>query len=136
MKKHFFLLLFTVVVVALQAQNGPELKNSELKADIQDIADQAANDLRSCCSKWGGNDLQALIHWDEKDYDENYMTRLSKLTNVLNITMTVSWTGSMSGTYYWIKGKLSYNLDNGSRNWTKISDSGGFTPGCSQGCIE
>ncbi|MBL0119546.1 MAG: hypothetical protein IPP89_11315 [Saprospiraceae bacterium] len=49
--------------------------------------------------------------------------------------MQVSWTGSMSGTHYWINGKLIYDTTNNSRKWVKISDSGGFSSGCSNGCI-
>jgi len=50
--------------------------------------------------------------------------------------MQVEWTGGLSGTRYWIKGKLLVNLDTGAKEWQKIADSGGFSPGCSQGCIQ
>jgi len=136
MKKILILILALGSTLLTYAQNGPDLQNSDLKADLQDVANTVANDLRSCCSSFGGNNLQAVIHWDEKDNDGNYMTRVSQLTNSITICTTVSWTGSMSGTRYWIKGKVTFNAQNNSRSWMKISDSGGFSPDCSNGCIK
>lgn len=138
MKKLVFLFLVfaSCFTLTLNAQSGPVLKNSYARQDIQDLANQAANDLRSCCSKWGGNKLNAVVHWDEKDNNGDYRTGYSRLTKNLSICTTVSWVGSISNTQYWIKGVLTVNLDSGRRSWTKISDSGGFSPGCSNGCIQ
>jgi hypothetical protein len=133
--KVLLLAFLSCSTLTLSAQNGPELKNSDIRQDIQDLANQAANDLRSCCSKWGGNNLIAVIHWEEKDINGDYRTRLSNLSNNLTIYITASWVGSISGTKYWIKGSLSYNLETGRRSWAKVSDSGGFSPGCSNECI-
>jgi hypothetical protein len=127
--------LCCLAVFPASAQNCPDLKNDpDMRQEIQSLANSAGNDLMKCCSKWGGNNLKATIIWD-KDEDGLCQTRISKLTNILTITMTVSWTGAISGASYWIKGRLLFNTETGSRKWEKISDSGGFQAGCSNGCI-
>ncbi|MBK7344659.1 MAG: hypothetical protein IPJ06_17140 [Saprospiraceae bacterium] len=118
----------------LSAQDCEALKNdSEIRQELQDIA-KCASDLMGCCSKWGGNNLNAEIHWGAES-DGTCLTRISSLTQIAKVTTTVSWTGSLSGTGYWIKGRLIYDTKSGSRKWEKISDSGGFETGCSKGCI-
>lgn len=136
MKNVLFLVLIFLGSISLKAQDCSELKNdSEIRSELQDLANTAASDLMGCCSKWGGNNLKAEIFWD-KDENGDCQTRISKITGKITITMKVSWTGSVSGTYYWIKGKLVYDTENRTRTWIKISDSGGFSPGCSNGCIK
>ncbi len=121
--------------MGVKAQDCSELKNDpDAKSEIQDLANQAASNLMSCCSKWGGNNLQATVYWDA-DGNGTCQTRISKLTGNITITMMASWTGSISGASYWIKGRLIFNTTAKTRTWEKIADSGGFSPGCSNGCI-
>lgn len=105
----------------------------ELKSDIQDVANSVAYKLMRCCSSWGGNNVRGMVEWDECYF--------SKARNTYSIAMTASWTGSLSGNSYWIKGKLKliYSVSsNGNvsdrRVWEKIADSGGFSPGCGKDC--
>jgi hypothetical protein len=136
-KRHvllYFAMLF-VTIFSVSAQDCTELQNDlEMRQELQDLANQAANDLMKCCSKWGGNNLSATIIWD-KDSEGLCQTRISRLTGKITITMRISWVGSVSGMSYWIKGRLLYDLETRRRSWQKISDSGGFSPGCSNGCI-
>ena len=127
--------LVSFAEITISAQDCTELKNDyEIRQELQGLANSAANSLMKCCSTWGGENLRATIIWD-KDADGLCQTRISRLTNEIIITMTVSWTGSISGDSYWIKGKLIFNTENKRRKWEKINDSGGFQPGCSNGCI-
>jgi len=129
------LVLCCFTAFPVSAQDCSELKNDpEMRQELQSLANTAGSDLMKCCSKWGGNNLKATIIWD-KDEDGLCQTRISKLTKVITITMTVSWTGSISGASYWIKGRLLFNMENSSRKWEKISDSGGFQSGCGNDCI-
>lgn len=100
-------------------------KYPELKADIDNMGLKVANKLMHCCSSWGGKNVYATIEY------ENCMETAS---GSFTIPMTVGWSGSMTGNAYWIKGKLVVN-SNGSSEWLKINDSGGFSSGCSNGCI-
>ena len=135
MKKVFLIFSMLVWTMGVKAQDCSELKNDpDVRSEIQDLANQAASNLMSCCSKWGGNNLKAQVYWDADD-NGTCQTRISKLTGNITITMLVSWTGSLSGTYYWIKGRLVFNTSSKTRSWEKLSDSGGFSPGCSNGCI-
>ncbi len=129
------LLLFMVTVCSnfLLAQYCTP--TPEIKSEIQDLADWAAGKLMNCCSTFGGKTLSATVYFDA-DSDGRCQTRISRLTNSLIITMKIQWYGSWTGTRYWIKGKLTVDLDSGKKKWHKISDSEGFSPGCSQGCIE
>ncbi|HMP92966.1 MAG TPA: hypothetical protein PKD90_08860 [Phnomibacter sp.] len=112
-----------------------ELKNDpEIRQEIQDLANSASIKLMGCCSSYGGRDVKAEVHWD-KDENGVCQTRVSKLSNKLIITMTASWRGSLTGTFYWIKGRLIMGLDDKQISWEKISDSGGFPAGCGQRCI-
>jgi hypothetical protein len=126
----FLCLSFTWV----HAQDCTELKNNaEMRQELQDLANSAASKLMGCCSSFGGKNVSATIHWD-KDENDICQTRISKLSGRITITMTASWNGSLSGTLYWIKGRLI--IENGSKSWEKISDSGvGFSPGCGKSCI-
>lgn len=105
----------------------------ELKNDIQEVANSVAYRLMKCCSSWGGNNVRGTVNWDEC-YENSMRKRYS-------IVMTASWTGSLSGNSYWIKGKLkltyTQNSDGSwsdSRTWEKIADSGGFSAGCGRDC--
>jgi len=98
----------------------------ELKRHIDAIGLSVAKRLMSCCSSWGGNDVYASI-----DY---YLVKMNSTTGVLTIPMKVRWKGSLSGSSYWIEGKLVRSL-NGRNKWIKIRDNGGFQVGCSNGCI-
>lgn len=101
-------------------------QEQELKRDIDEIGLTIANRLMNCCSSWGGTNVGADV-----DYEQ---VRENELTGAFTIPMTVKWQGSLTGNRYWIKGKLVVNGD-GTTSWLKIKDSGGFNPGCSQGCI-
>ena len=99
----------------------------DLKSDIEQTGLVVANRLMNCCSSWGGNNISAQIEWDG--------VRTSKLTNDFTIPMTVNWTGSISGNRYWIQGRLIVHSD-GSKEWIKVKDSGGFSAACSNNCIQ
>lgn len=105
------------------------------KSAIQDLADEAAEKLMECCSTWGGNSLDANVYYS-KDENGQCETRVSPFTEEIIITMKASWEGSISGTDYWIKGELTYDIETEKREWDKISDSEGFSPACSKGCID
>lgn len=105
-----------------------------MKQEILDMANSAANQLKNCCSSFGGNNIRAEVHW-EKDENGVCQTRISKLSNKLTITMTAYWTGSLSGTQYWIKGRLILDLETKAKSWEKIKDSGGFKAGCGGSCL-
>jgi hypothetical protein len=136
MVRKFFLSLICAISFSMFAQNCTELQNDpEIRQELQGMANQAASNLMNCCSSFGGNNLSATIIWD-KDNDGLCQTRVSTLTGKITITMRVSWVGSMTGASYWIKGRLIYDLETRRRSWEKISDSGGFSPGCSKGCID
>ncbi len=97
---------------------------------IQIIANAAAMNLMNCCSSLGGRQNRA-------DVDFSNVTQNETGTKV-TIPMTAHWYGGWSGNHYWIKGILTYdssNPNNVTRNWQKVEDSGGFSPGCSKGCI-
>lgn len=105
----------------------------ELKDDIREVSQSVAYKLMRCCSSWGGNNVRGEVNWTECYYN--------RLKNSYSIIMNASWTGSISGNQYWIKGKLIlkyYDNGNGSLNevrvWEKIADSGGFSPGCGMDC--
>ncbi len=98
-----------------------------LKQDIDNMALDVANKLMRCCSKYGGNSLQASVDYPECTWSET--------SSVITVPMTVQWTGSLSGNRYWIKGKLLINAETKGLTWLKISDSGGFSGGCSNGCV-
>lgn len=103
-------------------------KESALKSDIDDVGLSVANKLMSCCTTFGGNNL-----YSEVDYSN---VRQNKITGAFTVPMTIGWYGSLSGTHYWIKGKLIIN-SNGSKEWLKITDSNNFLSkaGCSKNCI-
>ncbi len=105
-----------------------------MKQEILDLANSAANQLKNCCSSFGGNNIRAEVHWD-KDENGTCQTRISRLTNKLTITMTAYWSGSLTGAQYWIKGRLVLDLESKSKSWEKIKDSGGFKAGCGSACL-
>lgn len=136
MKKSILCFVFLFVVGLLTAQSGPELKNNdEIRKLLQSKALQAGSDLMSCCANGGGTSLNAQIHWDETDDNGDNATRYNKLSGNMSVCTTLSWVGSVSKKKYWVKGVLTVKVDSNTRSWAKISDSGGFTPGCSRGCI-
>lgn len=102
-------------------------KEFQLKKDIDEVGLSVANRLMSCCSSLGGNNVYAKVNYAA--------VRLNIITGTFTIPMEVGWYGSFSGTYYWIRGKLIVN-NQGRKQWIKIRDSGGFTPGCATDCIE
>lgn len=102
-------------------------KEQTLKEQVDETCLDVANRLMSCCSKFGGNYLKAEVNYSECRYNST--------TEVFTIPMTAHWYGSLTGIHYWIKGKLLIAPD-GSKKWIKISDSGGFSPGCSKNCIQ
>lgn len=101
-------------------------QEAKLKQDMKDMALTVANRLMKCCSTWGGTNV-----WGEVDYEN---VRVNDLSKTFIIPMTVGWQGSISGNQYYIKGQLVVDKD-GNKSWNKIKDSGGFSPGCSTGCI-
>ncbi len=98
----------------------------QLKRDIDDVGLTIANKIMRCCSKWGGNNVYSKV-----DYEN---VRQNTTTGAFTIPVLVGWYGSLTGTHYWIKGKLVIYSD-GRKEWLKIRDSGGFNPGCSTDCI-
>ncbi len=100
--------------------------DKDLKRHIDAIGLSVAKRLMSCCSSWGGNDVYSSV-----DY---YLVKMNSTTGVLTIPMKVGWKGSLSGSSYWIEGKLVRYL-NGRNKWIKIRDNGGFQSGCSNSCI-
>ena len=99
--------------------------NPELKNDISTIGLTIANQLMKCCSSWGGTNIYSNIDFEN-------CTKSS--SGIYTIPMQVGWQGSLSGTQYWIQGKLIID-SNGNKQWLKIKDSGGFYAGCSNNCI-
>lgn len=93
---------------------------------VKAFANSAAQSLTKCCSKWGGSNSRFEIEWEKVQY--------SGYTKEWIIPMKAIWNGSVSGNEYWIKGTLTV-MSNGNRLWEKTADSGGFQPGCGQGCI-
>jgi len=135
MKPFILVLLVCFFSFRLEAQDCTELKNDpEIRQELQDLANTAANKLMNCCSSFGGRNNRAEIHW-EKDETGVCRTRISRLTNKITITMTAYWNGSVSGAQYWIKGRLVVDMENRTQTWEKISDSGGFSGGCGKSCI-
>ena len=100
-------------------------KEVQLKNDIDDIGLTVANKLMKCCSTWGGKNVYSKV-----DYPN---VRHNTTTGAFTVPMTVGWYGSLTGTHYWIQGKLVV-YSNGSKEWLKVNDSGGFNPGCSKDC--
>lgn len=101
-------------------------KETKLKQDLKDMSLSVANQLMKCCSTWGGTNV-----WGEVDYEN---VRFNELSKTFIVPMTIGWQGSFSGNQYYIKGQLVID-GNGNRSWNKIKDSGGFSPGCGNGCI-
>lgn len=135
MKKTLLLIILAFLKLTLSAQDCTELKNdSEIRQELQDMANSAGIKLMSCCATWGGRGVRSEIHWG-KDESGVCMTRVSKLSNKITITMTVSWQGSVTGASYWIKGRLI--IDDNGKIWEKISDSKNFgtNSGCGSSCI-
>jgi hypothetical protein len=97
---------------------------------IQALADKAGRDLMSCCSSFGGSNFKTDVEFSMVQENDDNSRRI--------IPLTVSWTGSMSGRRYWIRGVLQWDKTSGQlfRYWKKSEDSGGFSPGCGTGCIE
>jgi len=151
MKYLFSLLILTVCSTVMHSQGLPNKTGgtyetsategnkiefsdkAELKSDIADVASSVAYKLMRCCSSYGGNNIQGTVNWNECYYN--------KLRNTYSAVVTVSWTGSLSGTAYWVKGKLKLKYTAGNdgtvsetRAWEKIADSGGFSAGCGQSC--
>ena len=101
-------------------------KEAKLKQDLKDMALSVANRMMKCCSSWGGTNV-----WGEVEYEN---VRVNDMSKTFVIPMTVGWQGSLSGNQYFIKGQLVIDKD-GNKSWNKIKDSGGFSPGCGQSCI-
>ncbi|MPS72480.1 MAG: hypothetical protein E2590_04935 [Chryseobacterium sp.] len=100
-------------------------KEVQLKKDIDDVGLTVANRLMNCCSTWGGKNVYSQV-----DYSD---VRQNTTTGAFTVPMVVGWYGSLTGTHYWIQGKLIIN-SNGSKEWLKTNDSGGFKSGCSRDC--
>ena len=100
-------------------------KEVQLKKDIDDVGLTVANRLMNCCSTWGGKNVYSQV-----DYSD---VRQNATTGAFTVPMVVGWYGSLTGTHYWIQGKLIIN-SNGSKEWLKTNDSGGFKSGCSRDC--
>lgn len=100
-------------------------KEVQLKKDIDDVGLTVANKLMNCCSTWGGKNIYSQV-----DYVN---VRQNTTTGAFTVPMVIGWFGSLTGTKYWIQGKLVI-YSNGSKEWLKINDSGGFKSGCSKDC--
>jgi hypothetical protein len=101
--------------------------DADMKNELQQVANRVAQKLMNCCSSWGGNNLNAEVDFAN--------VNVSKLLGEITMPVTVSWRGSLSGSNYWIRGTLIINAKSGGMEWQKQNDSGGFSPGCSKGCI-
>jgi hypothetical protein len=129
MKKILYqaVMLFTLLLLFLPthglAQNPTE---AQIKSEYQQVADRVANKLMNCCSSFGGRNVQANVDFED--------VKSSQILGETTIPMLVSWSGSWSGARYWIRGKLIIR-HGGGMEWNKQNDSGGFSPGCSSGCI-
>lgn len=135
-----FLLLFTSLSFSQTRLPGSTLnsniskgnsidfnKEKQLKKDIDIAGLSVAKKLMICCSSYGGKDVYSII-----DYNK---VRVDPQSGKYTIPMTVGWYGSISRGHFFIKGKLII-YSNGSKDWIKIRDSGGFKTGCSNGCIK
>jgi hypothetical protein len=107
--------------------------NIESREKLNNIAEKVAKKLMNCCTTWGGKDFSYTINWGI-DNNGNYKTRVNTKTHELIINMTVQWRGSISGSRYFIEGRLLINLENNELEWIKTTDSGGFVPGCGTHC--
>ncbi len=116
-------LIFTSLLVMSCARG---ITSQKKQKDYDNIGLTVANKLMRCCSSMSGDNVYAKV-----DYTN---VRKNKTTGARVVPMTVGWTGTATGKHYWIQGELIINPD-GSKEWLKIRDSGGFTPHCSEGCI-
>ena len=67
-------------------------------------------------------------------YANSAAEKYSSYTHHWTIPMTAKWTGSYSGSNYYIKGILTVD-QNLRMTWKKIKDSGGFQPSCGSQCL-
>lgn len=101
--------------------------DSELKADLDEMALYVANRLKSCCSTWGGNNVYGKVKYKE--------VRKSSIDGSFSVPMKVGWFGNITGNHYWIMGILKIDA-NGNKRWLKQSDCGGpfKEEGCGTNC--
>lgn len=131
--KYIVLSLLLLSSFLLPAQSNID---SQVKGEIQDVADLVASQLMDCCTSFStGKKLTAKVDYSS-DSNGRSKTRISTLAQTLTIAMRVSWRGGWTGTLYWIDGTLTVDLSSGKRTWRKNGDSGGFNPGCSNGCVK
>jgi hypothetical protein len=114
------------ILLAAALITGYSQQSSPVPNEIKLYAEAAGQKIQSCCSSWGGKNLEISIEsWD-----------INSLSNRVKIILTVSWTGSMSGNRYWVKGKLNCDIDGCNPVWTKMDDSKMLPSGCGQNCIK
>ena len=100
--------------------------NHQQRQAVMQYANSAAEKLKNCCSRWGGKNVRGDVELDVVEY--------SSYTHHWTIPMTAKWTGSYSGSNYYIKGILTVD-QNLRMTWKKIKDSGGFQPSCGSQCL-
>lgn len=112
-----------------------DLTNSELKSDIQDVANSVVSKVASsqCCSRFGAKNTVAVIDWDQCYYN--------RLKNTYIIKVTLQWNGAWTGSQYWVSGKLRLryeSMGDGTvrelRDFEKTDMSPGLMPGCVEDC--
>jgi hypothetical protein len=120
--------LYDPDMLLIKAQQ--QIEAIEEYEELMDIcktqAKTAGSQLMNCCSSFGGRGFSVDMNEDD--------VNINDLSGMITIPMKVNWYGSLSGRHYWIRGELIIT-SSGQRRWNKISDSGGFSPGCSRGCI-
>ena len=115
-----------LLLIKAQQQIEAIEEYEELMDLCETQAKTAGSQLMNCCSSFGGRGFSV-------DMDEDKIN-VNDLSGMITIPMKVNWYGSLSGRHYWIRGELIIT-SSGQRRWNKVSDSGGFSPGCSRGCI-
>ncbi|MXV38456.1 hypothetical protein GO491_07165 [Flavobacteriaceae bacterium Ap0902] len=95
---------------------------SQTRTEFEEIAFEFGEIINDACSS-ASKDLDISIDWES--FDTNYITESAEAK------IKISWVGSWTGSFYWIKGKLV--LDGTQRKilWYKYYDSGGFPSNCS-----
>lgn len=128
MKKVLYqaVMFFTLLLLLLSSTTSYAQVDDETKNELQQVADRVAGKLMNCCSSFGGRNLQATVDFQE--------VKMSKILGEITMPIMVSWRGGWTGASYWIRGKLTITKG-GNMEWAKQNDSGGFSPGCSGGCI-
>ena len=126
MKKAFTLAMLLLCLCTYAPVRAQASTDDDMRNELQQVGNRVARKLMECCGS-GGRNLQADVDFEH--------VNTSKLLGEITVPMKVSWNGAWSGNYYWIRGQIIIHISTGKIEWQKINDGGGFSPGCSQGCI-